>query len=163
MKPLKLCPYHKNFFVTNDQSRQVCSLCWEQGKYKQINKIIFPPDILQYLRERGQIITEIPPHKENCPSLSNAVSVKIIYPEEKAKLWLPKDIDGRIQKLTVRVAHSQKSSLVYWYLDNRFIGSSRETHVKSLEIHKGWHSLEVVDEQGHRDNRRFNINLKNPE
>jgi penicillin-binding protein 1C len=160
MKPLPICPYHKNIFVTKDESRQVCSLCWKQGDYKNVPFLLYPPDVVQYLRERGQLISELPPHKEDCPALGNGKPLQIIYPEPDAKLWLPRDIDGKLQKISIRLAHRQKEAIIYWYLDNVYIGSTKEIHAKSLEIKKGDHSIEVVDEQGNRDKRSFHVDIK---
>jgi penicillin-binding protein 1C len=160
MKPLPLCPYHHNIFVTRDESRQVCSLCWKQGDYKQISFLLYPPDVVQYLRERGRIISEVPPHKEDCPGSDNGLPLQIIYPEPGSKLWLPRDIDGKLQKLTIRLAHLRKTATIYWYLDDSYLGSTSKNHAKAIEIKKGWHSIEVVDDQGHRVKREFHIDEK---
>jgi len=132
----------------------------ETGNYKPVSFILYPPDVVQYLRERGQLISEIPPHQEDCPAFENGSPLQIIYPEPKSKLWLPRDIDGKLQKITIRLAHRQKSAIIYWYLDNVYLGSTTEIHARAIEIKEGWHSLEVVDEQGHRDKREFHVDIK---
>ncbi|MGQ9630446.1 MAG: penicillin-binding protein 1C [bacterium] len=160
MKPLKLCPYHKSIYVTSDEKHRVCSLCWEPGGYKRVTRLFYPPDVAQYLRERGQIIADIPPHKKECPGRSGHDSLQIVYPQQDARLWIPRDLDGSLQKVTLRAAHLEKGQLVYWYLDHVFKGTSRERHAMAVDLQRGWHTLEVVDEEGNRDRKRFYVDLK---
>lgn len=160
MKPLKICPFHKNIFVAADEKIQVCSLCWKPGNYKKKYVLNFSPDIVQYLRERGQNIFELPPHNPNCTGFKSRKTLQIIYPEPKAKIFLPRDIDGKLQKLNIKLAHNKKKSIVYWYIDNKYYGSTKDLHSKSFTLDKGVHTLEVIDETGFREKREFFIDLK---
>ncbi len=155
MKPLRICPFHKAVYVTLDEKHKVCSLCWESGKYKKISLPFYPPDVAQYLRERGQVLAEIPPHLASCPALAENQPVQIVYPGQNARLWIPRDLDGQMQKITLRVAHRQQNQTIFWYLDNHYLGASEKQHVKALTISAGWHTLEVLDDEGNRDRRRF--------
>jgi penicillin-binding protein 1C len=86
--PLKPCPFHKRIFVSSDSGRQVCSLCWRPGQYKSVKKLLYPPDIAQYLRESGVAATGLPPHSPGCKGGHGVGGnpVRIIYPVAKAKL-----------------------------------------------------------------------------
>ncbi len=160
MKPLKICPYHKAVYVTSDEKYQVCSLCWEAGKYKKMVLPFYPPDVAQYLRERGHILADIPPHLPACPALEENQPLQIVYPAQNARLWIPRDLDGQLQKVTLRVAHRQQNRFIYWYLDNHYLGSSEKRHVKAIALSAGWHVLEVLDEDGNRDRKRFYVSLR---
>jgi penicillin-binding protein 1C len=160
-KPLKPCPYHKRIFVTPDEKTQVCSLCWEPGKYRQIKKLVFPPDIAQYLRESGVILSELPRHRQGCPGHTAANPVRIIYPVKNAKLWIPRDFDGDLQYITFKVAHAHRERPVYWYIDDIYRGMTGDKHKMIARLNSGWHRLEVVDEQGNRDLRRFYVAVSN--
>lgn len=161
MKPLKICPYHQSIYVNKNETYQVCSLCWQPGDYKRIRCLIYPPDVIQYLRGRGQIISSVPPHNADCLGQSETIPLQILYPQNNARLWIPRDFDGDWQKITMRVAHRERSRLLFWYLDDRFIGKSKDRHVKAAELTRGWHTLEVVDEVGNRDRKRFYVNMIN--
>ncbi len=154
-KPLKPCPYHKGIWVTPDERHQVCSLCWEPGKYKRVKKLVFPPDIAQYLRESGVILSELPWHKKGCPGITPGNPVRIIYPVRNAKLWIPRDFDGELQYITFKVAHGNRQRSVYWYIDNVYKGTTNHQHKMIAHLDNGWHTLEVVDEEGNRASRRF--------
>jgi penicillin-binding protein 1C len=138
-----------------DEKFQVCSLCWEPGKYKKIKKLIYPPDVAQYLRESGTIVSAIPPHKPGCPGLDEGRPLRIIYPVANARLWVPRDFDGRLQKITFTVAHRVPGRKIYWYLDNVYMGCTEQRHKMAFLLSSGRHVLEVVDEMGNRARRQF--------
>lgn len=158
--PLKTCPYHKTIFVTLDERFTVCSLCWEPGEYKPMKTIIFTPDVAQYLREKGVILSRIPPHKSNCPGLNESKSIQIIYPPPRTKIWIPRDFGGQLQKITLQVAHTVQNRPIYWYIDNMYRGKTIKNHKIALTLEKGWHQLVVVDSDGNRDNRKFFIAIR---
>jgi penicillin-binding protein 1C len=159
-KTLKICPYHKAIFVTNDNKNQVCSLCWEKDNYRKKNILLYTPDIIDYLRKRGNIISEIPPHKTNCPSIQSKNFVQIIYPINNAKIFLPRDIGGVTQKLNMKVSHLNENNKVYWYLDDKFLGVTQANHSRAIELKKGSHNLSVVDENGNKDSCYFLVEKK---
>lgn len=160
LKPLKSCPYHRTIFTSMDESCQVCSLCWKADEYKKINRLVYPPDVSQYLREKGMIISDIPPHNKSCPGHSESEALQIIYPVQNAKMWIPRDFDGTLQKITFKVAHRIKDRTVYWYLDNIYQGYTQRKHKRAFEMKKGWHRLDVIDSEGNRDHRRFFISIR---
>lgn len=159
LKPRKTCPYHRTIFTTLDEKFQVCSLCWKPDEYKQTNRLFYPPDVSQYLREKGMILSSIPPHKADCPANSETKSMQIIYPVQRAKIWIPRDFDGKLQKITFKVAHRIKNRTVYWYLDDIYQGYTRRNHKWAFEMKKGWHRLDVIDSEGNRDQRIFFITI----
>ena len=159
-KPLKICPYHKKVYVTNDEKYKVCSLCWETGNHKPQSVLVYPPEAVQYVRERGQMIGAMPPHRPDCPSHTEDLALQIVYPQENSRLWVPRDFDGSLQKVTMRAAHREKDRTIYWYLDDSYAGSSQKITTKALQLTKGWHLLEIVDDAGNRDKTRFYVDLK---
>ncbi|MEJ2054191.1 MAG: penicillin-binding protein 1C [Calditrichaceae bacterium] len=160
MRPLKICPYHRHIFVNNAEDEQVCSLCWQAGRYHTITKLIYPPDVSQYLRKNGQIVESLPPHCSSCPALAQGSPLQILYPQEQTSLWIPRDFGGALQKVNLKAAHQQKDCRIYWYLDDKYEGSSVEIHELAAVLSKGWHELEVVDEAGNSDQVKFYANLR---
>ena len=157
MKPLRLCPFHQRVFLSGDKQKQVCSLCWEGEEHVMESELIYPPDIVQHLRERGHITNSLPPHKPSCPARREALAVQIVYPKQNARVILPVDFGGELQKLTLRAAHRESDRRLYWYLDERYLGETRKRHDQAVEVPSGWHTLEVVDEIGQWDQLRFYV------
>lgn len=159
MKPLRTCPYHRTLQVTLDGRYRVCSMCWEPGDRRPESRLVFPADVAQHLRERGPVPGMVPPHNPDCPAGTGSDPLKIVYPRRNARLWLPRDFGGARQKIAMRVAHREENRVLYWYLDDRYLGSSRGRHVKAAALVRGWHTLNVVDETGNRDRKRFFVDL----
>ncbi len=158
--PIPACPYHRSIFVTNDESFRVNSLCWVPGDYKKVPRLIYPPDVAQFMRERGQLVDSLPPFKPGCEGGESEKPVRILYPEEGALLWIPRDLDGEFQKVTLRAAHAETERIVYWYVDDVYQGKTQSSHSRSILLSKGWHSLELVDEGGSRVSRKFYVNIR---
>ena len=152
---LKECPYHKRYFVTNDEKYSVCSYCWEQGDHKSESYLVYPPDVTQFLRERGIIISKVPPHNPKCKLYSEKNTIQILYPENNAKIFIPRDIGSKMQSIIIKVAHRIKNSRVFWYLDKEYIGFTDSIHKKSIMLKNGWHKISVVDEFGNKKSIRF--------
>ncbi len=156
MKPLALCPFHQQLTVSADEKEQVCSLCWKDG-HKKIVRLLFPPEVEQFLRQNGNKTESAPPHRRSCPAPPVENPLTIIYPGKPASLFLPRDFGGSLQKLNCRAAHQQPGETVYWYLDGHYLGSTKERHQKALQPGCGWHNLLLIDQDGHKARTRFYI------
>jgi penicillin-binding protein 1C len=154
-KTLQICPYHKGIFVDQNATHQVCSLCWEPQDYKQLNVIVYPAEVVHYLREHGHPQSSLPLHRNECPAQIDFQPLKIIYPQQNAHLWIPREVDGTHQRVTARAALRSENRKLFWYLDNRFEGITSDIHTKAIQLSSGWHNLEVIDELGNRDTKRF--------
>ncbi|MBN1893668.1 penicillin-binding protein 1C [bacterium] len=159
MKPLRLCPFHHAFRISSDGRFRVCSKCWIDGKYETVRKIVYPADVIQYMRERGQDIWNLPPHNPGCPALADQ-SLQILYPREDARLWIPVDFGGTLQRVTLRAAHPEADRTLYWYLDDRYVGTTQDRHVMPVSLTRGRHRVTVVDDLGDRASVSFHADRK---
>jgi penicillin-binding protein 1C len=155
--PLPACPYHVRVFLSADGTHRVSGDCWSPGNYRAETRLIYPPRVAQFLREAGRPVPELPPLLPGCGKADSASSLQIVYPEAGARLWIPRDLDGSFQKVTLRVAHSDTGPRVFWYLDGIYLGESRGRHNRSLVLSRGQHVLVVVDEHGRRQARSFRV------
>ncbi len=164
-RPVKRCPFHRRVYVTKarkgEETRRVCSLCWEPGEYEAVNVLVYPPDVTQYLRESGVVVSGLPAHKAGCPGGSGEKVLQVLYPAANARLWVPRDFDGRLQRVTLSVAHREPDRKVYWYLDDVYLGETVSKHKMAVRFSAGKHVLEVVDEFGQRSKRSFSAVVKN--
>ncbi|MEM9326908.1 MAG: hypothetical protein AAGA85_14675, partial [Bacteroidota bacterium] len=148
MKPLRVCPFHKRFFVENGQ--HVCSKCWH-GHHKPVHQLAFGADINYYLRQNGNLVTNIPPHRTSCPVGMDRDALQIIYPLQDAKVFIPKDFDGRHQELIAKVASQFPERELFWYLNDELLGTTQRTASFPLEVRRGKQYLTVVDSEGNED------------
>lgn len=139
-KPLKLSPYELTLFVTEDGAYQVCSLCWDRENLKIVDAVVYPPHVLQGSR--------VPPHNPNCPGVQSASPVYFVYPQPGSRIFVPRDMDERYQEVALEVAHANQGSILFWYLDDSYLGLTRDSHKMLVALETGWHKLHVVDGMG---------------
>lgn len=154
MKPLKACDYHQFRYVSTDGRFQTCSHCWQSLGGVRQSVTLYPPDIAYYLREKGQYTAPLPPHYPDCPSYATEKTLKLIYPNMEAKLYLPRDYDGLTQAVVCKAGHSSTNVKVFWYLDEHYLGNTTANHSLSIRFKPGWNQLKVIDETGAQDSRR---------
>jgi len=154
-KPLQYSPYERVIYLNKEGTEEVCSLCWETGGVKSLLKVIYPPEVIEYLKSKGNKVYTLPPHCLNCPTVSNRNPIEFSYPKQGSIILIPRGIDGQYQKVTIKVAHSYQDSILYWYLDKKYLGQTTGLHNKALILDTGWHVLHVVDGAGHFREIRF--------
>lgn len=161
MKSLKTCDYHQLRHFSEDGKYQSCSKCWDEVGHQLNSVLVYPPDVAYYLRAKGQYIEPIPVHYPQCAAYKADDAVRLIYPDMEAKIFLPRDFDGKTQSVVCRAGHSSTISTVYWYLDDQYLGSSMGEHRMSVVFQNGWNTLKIVDETGASDSRRVFATLRN--
>jgi penicillin-binding protein 1C len=116
---------------------------------------MYPPDIAHYLRLKGQYVERIAAHYDQCKAYRSEQSIKIIYPNMEAKLFLPRDFDGKTQPVVCNVGHTGVGRVIYWYLDNQYLGMTTQEHKMAIVFKEGWNTLTVIDEYGGEDSQRI--------
>ncbi len=156
VKNLPLCPYHKSYYIDPQKNQVVCSACW--GGINPIKKSFFmlPLKMKYYSGNSNLKFEEIPPHNPFCKVFQSG-RVKIVYPEEGNVIKIPKEFDGNYQKIVLKASISSNKSDLWWLLDKRFIGKTKDYHNLSVDIEEGKHFLQVIDEEGNAASIRFEV------
>ena len=140
-KLLRISPYYKKIFV-DENNIEIDSR--NSNFDKRIEKIVieYPIEVTNYYFLNGV--------KEN-------KSVKIAYPSQDLKIFVPRDFDG-YKKISVKL-YNPNNEFVYWYINESYIGFSNESE-KFLELDAGEHKLTIVTEDGKTDEVKFKINKR---
>jgi len=154
MKPLRTCDYHQFKYFSEDGHHQCCSQCWDRVGSIKKSVTVYPPDIAYYLRKKGQYIEPQLSHYPQCSAYSTGQSLKFIYPNLNAKLFLPRDFDGQLQKVVCKAGHRNKNVKVYWYLNEQYIGETCDEHKMEVKFKNGWNILTIIDENGSKDKQQ---------
>ncbi|WP_185969000.1 penicillin-binding protein 1C [Carboxylicivirga sp. M1479] len=160
MKPLRTCDYHQFKYYSLDIQYQCCSNCWNEiGRVKKV-VTVYQPDIAFYLQKKGQYIAPAKSHYPKCKAYTTSNSLKIIYPNPNAKLFLPRDFDGHLQGVVCKAAHQNQNTKIYWYLNEQFIGHTSGENKMEMKFKNGWNHLKVIDEYGSADEQHILATLK---
>jgi len=55
------------------------------------------------------------------------------------------------------IAHRRRNAVIYWHLNNRYIGLTRQIHQIELLTGEGEHIITAIDNEGFTISRRFTM------
>ena len=80
-----------------------------------------------------------------------------LYPRHPTRILVPIDLDGKPESTVFEIAHRHPETTVFWYLDDRFLGTTTHFHQKALRPSLGEHTLSLVDADGVKIKQQITI------
>ncbi len=156
------CPYHQIIYLNDSQTWQVNKSCYPADKILKRSWFMLSPVEEYYFKPKHVNYVTAPPKMEGCNEEGNKSngSIQLIYPPAHAKIYLPTDIDGKQSKTVFKAIHRNATAIVYWHIDNEYIGSTKEIHDFELDPEVGKHLIVLVDNEGNRVQLPFEIIAK---
>ncbi|MFS4483352.1 penicillin-binding protein 1C [Hyunsoonleella sp. 2307UL5-6] len=152
----KPCPYHKLVHLDKEELYQVNSSCEDLSNMTHKSWFVLPPLMAHYYKTKNPFYKTLPKFRTDCLGEYD-VTIDFIYPKANQSIFLPKDFDGKTNDLILKIAHSKPESMVFWYIDATFVGSTKDIHELGIQSKPGKHVLTVVDEFGHEAKRWFEV------
>jgi penicillin-binding protein 1C len=157
------CPYCR--LVQCDASLQwrVHGSCERIGDVRQVGWFVLPAAWEWFYRRNHSDYRPLPPYRSDCmesfPDGDNP-SLSLIYPRGNGEIYVPVELDGTRGRTVFEAAHRNPNLLIYWHLDEKFLGTTRDIHQIALDPEPGWHILTLVDENGERLEEAFRVLAK---
>lgn len=143
------CPYHQLLHLDGQGEYQVSSACYPVSQMRPVSWFILPPTQAWYYKQYNADYTEPPEYMTACMDKSDKNAfMELIYPRSYTKVFVPKEIDGSLGAAVFEVAHRNPEAIIYWHLNERYMGSTAHKHQLGLNPPKGHHKLHLVDDQG---------------
>lgn len=142
------CPYHVHVNLSADERFRVYEHCVGEEPVIQKSWFVLPPVWEWFYKQHHPEYKSLPPFKAGCGDDAQ-LPMQFIYPQQNARITLPKQMDGSEGEVTFELAHSSSNATVFWHLDEEYITATQDFHKISLRPSKGKHSLTVVDNEGH--------------
>lgn len=150
------CPYHVLVHLDKTETYQVNSSCENTNNIKHKSWFVLPPLMAYYYKTKNPFYKPLPKFRSDCLG-ENAITMEFIYPKENNTIFLPKDFDGKTNDLVLKIAHSKPETVLYWYVDETFVGSTKDIHELAIIPKQGKHLITVVDAFGNEAKRWFTI------
>ncbi|PID31203.1 MAG: penicillin-binding protein 1C [Candidatus Cloacimonadota bacterium] len=151
---LNECNFHKQVPIDSN-GNEVCSQCWEIGKYSY--KTIF--DIPTKYKAYNSLvkINEYRPvkHKKECKRFYGDEKPIIIYPRRGSTIELSKNRDG-YSPIESTVSYGGDDKL-FWILNGKHIGKTSGESRYKIDPLEGKNILEVISSRGEKDRVVFNV------
>lgn len=152
----KPCPYHILVHLNRTETYQVNSSCEDLSNIINKSWFVLPPVMAYYYKTKNPFYKPLPKFSDDC-LVEHTVSLEFIYPKENNTIFLPKDFDGKTNELILKIAHSKPETTVFWYLDETFMGTTKDIHELAILPRQGKHIITVVDEFGNEAKRFVEI------
>ncbi|BDW91926.1 penicillin-binding protein 1C [Flagellimonas marinaquae] len=143
------CPYHQQVFLDKSEHFRVNSECYPLEDMVAKNWLVLPPILEYYYASSNPNYKPLPPYMEGCSALENNL-MEFIYPKPYEAVLLPKDLGEKRMEIILKLAHQQSNTIIYWYLDEVFVGKTENFHELVIPIEPGEYMLTAVDNQGNR-------------
>jgi penicillin-binding protein 1C len=83
--------------------------------------------------------------------------MEFLYPESGTILTLPRQLDGSTPGAVFHVVHRDPQAVLYWHLDQSYLGETRIIHKMNLAPEEGRHTVTVVDGRGNSVSVNFSV------
>lgn len=151
------CTYHKTLHLSKDKKFRMHSGCADLASLIHEKWFVLPPVQEYYYKIRNISYKPLPPFRADCQSPSTIPLMALIYPQTNARIFIPRDFDGKPGSSIFELAHREDGTQVFWHLDGSFIGTTKHVHRLAINPPEGEHVLTLVDENGHSLNERFTV------
>ncbi|MCL2435175.1 MAG: penicillin-binding protein 1C [Lentimicrobiaceae bacterium] len=156
----KTCPYHTMVHLTENEQYRVFADCYPTDKMVSKAWFVLPPIQEWFYKKRHPDYKTVPPLNPSCVDNSNSFKpMEFIYPNTFNPIRLSKQLDGSVGALALELAHRQHDAIVYWHLNETYLGATQYFHQMSVVPAAGKHVITVVDQWGNTLSRKIEVKL----
>ncbi len=155
-KNASACPYHKIIHLDANGQR-VNSTC--ELPMNMISKpwFVLPPIAEKYYRYKNPTYMSLPPYRTGCSFDETQKPLVIVYPKPQSNIYLPKLLDETEGKAVFEASHNDSEAVIYWHLDEKYIGETIGIHEMEFQPTIGEHVLKIVDADGFETSVSFAV------
>jgi penicillin-binding protein 1C len=148
-----------NVRVHFDDARQrVDGACESPGRMTHASWFVLPPAQEFYFRRTHAEYRPLPAMRADCQNAQGSrAALAVLYPDPNARVLIPRELDGSRGRAVFEAVSRRRDATLYWHLDGEYLGETHTFHQQSLDMDPGSHILTLVDDQGERVERRFQV------
>ncbi len=156
----KTSPHHRYVHLDNNKQWQVNSRCESVSKMKHVSWFELPPGQAYYYKQTHSQYRPLPKLRPDCRiniASKQHGPIDILYPLPGTRIYIPTDLARQKSRTIFEAVHRQTSATLFWHLDEKYLGTTENFHNLALNIAPGKHTLTVVDDNGYRVSRKFEV------
>jgi len=153
------CPYHKLVHLDKEGKYQINANCASTDEIYTMPWFVLPPVQESYFKQKNSFYKVLPPFRSDCQGSQsqNQKVMGFVYPENNAKIYIPKELDGQKGKMVIKVVHRDPNAILYWHLNEKYIGSTTKFHNMAIAPDYGNYTISVIDNNGEKISRKFEV------
>jgi penicillin-binding protein 1C len=153
-------PYHQLVHLDAGGRFRVTAACERVAQMQHRPWFVLPPTLEHYYRRQHSDYRPLPPWRADCAAAAQAEQrsvMEFLYPGPAGRIHVPIELDGSKGRAVFEVVHREPGAVLYWHLDEAYVGHTELTHQLAVDLAPGPHSVTVVDGAGNRLLRRFEV------
>lgn len=151
------CTNHKLIHLSSDRKFRLHAGCESLDNIQPAKWFVLPPVQEYYYRAHHLSYRSLPPFRKDCSDPATIVAMDMIYPKTDSRIFIPRDLDGKMGSTVFQAAHRNPRATIYWHLDGHFIGATSRSHKLTISPAEGTHHMTLVDEQGETLEKDFDV------
>jgi penicillin-binding protein 1C len=152
-----VCPYCRSVVLNLREDRRVTLESGSSGETVQRKWFVLPPAEEWYYRRWNLDYRPLPPEEGSGSGSTGGNNLALFNPEPGAQVYVPRELDGRDGRIVFSAAHRSEAGIIYWHLDEDYLGSTTTFHEMEARPPAGAHTLTLVDGEGSAITRRFTV------
>jgi penicillin-binding protein 1C len=141
------CPFHKPIHLDSTKTYQINADCEPASQIVTQSWFTLPPVMSYYYSKSNPSYQSVPNYREDCVPGTEDV-MRFIKPKHNTTITLTKNVDGVQNSGIFEIAHKKSNAQVFWYMDDAFIGATKNFHELAITGKKGKRLITAVDEEG---------------
>lgn len=150
------CPFHLMVHLSRDGRSRLSADCESPWNITHRPWFVLPGVQEYYYRKKHPDYASLPPYRSGCEPNDHS-PISIIYPKSDDALFIPRNVSGQKEKTVLKAHHEISGELIYWHLDDHFIGMTEFPHELEVLPEPGVHRLTLTDQRGYTASRLIRI------
>ncbi|MEO8087182.1 MAG: penicillin-binding protein 1C [Bacteroidota bacterium] len=142
------CTNHQLIHLDKSGKWRVNSDCESPSNMIHLPWFVLPPAQEWYYKTKNHQYKTLPPYRKDCNAANKSTVMEFIYPKKSNQIYVPVELDGKTGKTIFEVVHRSADAVIYWHLDDDYIGYTKGFHQMGLSPAPGKHQITIVDQDG---------------
>jgi len=156
----RMCGFHQMVHLDASGRFRVDSRCEPVDRMRHEPWFVLPPVQEYYYRAEHADYRPLPPLRSDCGGAAGERGSRVmslVYPEPDMSVYVPVGLDGKMGEIVFEAVHREGGATVHWHLDGRYVASTRVFHQIAAAPEPGPHRLVLMDDEGRRLEREFEV------
>ena len=151
-------PWHQTVHLDPSGRWRVDSRCQPVDAMRHASWFVLPPVMEAYRRPHDSRYRPLPDWRPDCRDGGDSGRpFDLVYPQPGIAVFIPTDLGGKRSQVVLKAVHRDPAATLHWHLDGDYLASTQPPHQLALDLAPGVHELTLVDAEGGRLVRSFEV------
>ena len=156
----RMCAFHQVVHLDAAGRFRVDSRCEPVDRMRHESWFVLPPIQEYFYRADHADYRPLPPFRPDCGGAAGERGSRVmslVYPEPDMSVYVPVGLDGKVGEVVFEAVHRESGATIHWHLDKQYVASTRVFHQIAVAPEPGEHRLVLMDNEGRRIERTFQV------